>query len=213
MTYVTPLELAYRTISRPSPPPQQTAATTQQAKVPSELTRADVDLILQRKRDATVDELQYILDNHRQFHLSDGQRNQISTDLTITAAAARARAERRSDDNSQFMLHKLGYAETPVGLLAHRVYYENLFKSSSAAISRPVTTSHRSANAGETCRDELVGNSKPLRCQVSRSFCSHANLFKPRRVRSRNATRAHPATHTPAHSNLSLEQAAPRPQR
>jgi hypothetical protein len=157
MTYVTPLELAYRTISRPSPPPQQTAATTQQAKVPSELTRADVDLILQRKRDATVDELQYILDNHRQFHLSDGQRNQISTDLTITAAAARARAERRSDDNSQFMLHKLGYAETPVGLLAHRVYYESLFKSGSAAISRCCKHKPPKCECWRNVRDALWG--------------------------------------------------------
>jgi hypothetical protein len=157
MTYVTPLELAYRNISSPSPPPQQTAATTQQAKVPSELTRADVDLILQRKRDATVDELQYILDNHRQFHLSDGQRNQISTDLTITAAAARARAERRSDDNSQFMLHKLGYAETPVGLLAHRVYYENLFKSGSAAISRCCKHKPPKCECWRNVRDALWG--------------------------------------------------------
>ena len=157
MTYITPLELAYRNISSPSPPPQRTVATIQQAKVPSELTRADVDLILQRKRDATVAELQYILDNHRQFHLSDGQRNQISTDLTITAAAARARAERRSDDNSQFMLHKLGYAETPVGLLAHRVYYENLFKSGSAAISRCCKHKPPKCECWRNVRDALWG--------------------------------------------------------
>jgi len=154
----------------------------------------------------------YDLDNHRQYHLSDGQRNQISTDLTITAAAARARAEHRSDDNSQFMLHRLGYAETPVGLLAHRVYYENLFKSGSAAISRCCNHKPPKCECWRNVRDALVGNSKPLRCH-SRSFCSRANLFKPRRVRSRNATRAQPATHTPAHSNLSLEQAAPRPQK
>jgi hypothetical protein len=136
MTHIMPLELASRSISSPSPPTQQTIAATAKAKVPSEPTRADVDLILQHRRNVTVEELQSILHNHRQYHLGDGQRNQISTDLTITAAAARARAEHRSDDNSQFMLHRLGYAETPVGLLAHRVYYENLFKSSSAAISR-----------------------------------------------------------------------------
>ena len=104
--------------------------------MPSELTRTDVDLILQRKRDASVDELQYVIDNYRQYHLSDGQKNQLAVDVTVTAAAARARAERRSDDNSQLMLHRLGYAETPVGLLAYRIYYENLFKSGSAAISR-----------------------------------------------------------------------------
>lgn len=157
MTYITPLELAYRNISSPSPPPQRTVATIQQAKVPSELTRADVDLILQRKRDAAVAELQYILDNHRQFHLSDGQRNQISTDLTITAVAARARAERRSDDNSQFMLHRLGYAETPVGLLAHRVYYETLFKSGSAAISRCCKHKPPKCECWRNVRDALWG--------------------------------------------------------
>jgi hypothetical protein len=97
-----------------------------------------------------VDELQYVIDNYRQYHLSDGQKNQLAVDVTVTAAAARARAERRSDDSSQLMLHRLGYAETPVGLLAYRVYYENLFKSGSAAISR--------------CR-----NHKPPKCECWRS--------------------------------------------
>jgi hypothetical protein len=157
MTYITPLELAYRTISQPSRPPQQAVKATGKAKAPTELTRADVDLILQRQRDATVAELQYIFDSHRQFHLSDGQRNQISTDLTITAAAARARAERRSDDNSQFMLHRLGYAETPVGLLAHRVYYENLFKSGSAAISRCRNHKPPKCECWRNVRDALWG--------------------------------------------------------
>ena len=157
MTYITPLELAYRSISSPSPPAQQTIAATAKAKGPSEPTRADVDLILQHRRNATIEELQSILDNHRQYHLSDGQRNQISTDLTITAAAARARAEHRSDDNSQFMLHRLGYAETPVGLLAHRVYYESLFKSGSAAISRCCNHKPPKCECWRNVRDALWG--------------------------------------------------------
>jgi hypothetical protein len=157
MTYVTPLELAYRTISRPSPPPQKTVEANVKVKAPSELTRADVDLILQRKRDAAVAELQYILDNHRQFHLSDGQRNQISTDLTITAAAARARAERRSDDNSQFMLHKLGYAETPWGLLANRAFYEKVFKDGAGAIARCSNHKPPKCECWRNVRDALWG--------------------------------------------------------
>ena len=48
------------------------------------------------------------------------------------------------------MLRRFGYAETPVGLLAHRIYYENLFTSGSAAISR--------------CR-----NHKPPKCECWRS--------------------------------------------
>lgn len=104
--------------------------------MPTELTRADIDLILQRKRDATVAELQYALDNYRQFHLSDNQRNQLSVDMTLTAAAGRARAEHRSDDNSHYMLHKLDYAETPWGLLANRSFFERVFKDGSATISR-----------------------------------------------------------------------------
>jgi hypothetical protein len=114
--------------------------------VPSELTRTDVDLILQRKRDASVDELQYVIDNYRQYHLSDGQKHQCAVELTVTAAAARARAERRPSDDSQMMLHRLGYAETPWGLLANRLFYEKVFKDGTGAIAR-------------------CSNHKPPRCQ------------------------------------------------
>jgi hypothetical protein len=141
------VEVLYREISRPKPPRPAAKPVPQKA----ELTRADVELILQHRRAGTPEEIQYILNHSRKFHLADWEQNALSVQLTVEMAAARARLQRRPDTSAQFIHRVLGYAETPHGLLANRDWFENEFKAGAVAISR--CTQH-----------------KPPRCNCWREF-------------------------------------------
>jgi hypothetical protein len=149
MTYSTPFDLAYRTISQPSPP--KPAHEASEKADTAELTRTDVELILQHRRAATPDELQHIIDDGRKFHLTDWEQNALSVLLTVEMAAQRAKSQGRLDHNALFIHRVLGYAETPHGLLANREFFEREFKAGAVAISR--CTRH-----------------KPPRCECWRDF-------------------------------------------
>jgi hypothetical protein len=131
---LTPFDLAYRSISQPSPP-KPVREVSAQAEA-AELTRADVERILHHQRKATPAELQAIIDNGQHFHLTDWERNELGVLLTVAMAALRARAQGRVDDHGQRFLHTLGYTETPWGLLANREFFERTFKAATAAIQR-----------------------------------------------------------------------------
>jgi len=57
---MSPVERLYREIATPKPSQPEPA---QAAETKAELTRADVDSIIQRKRAASLQELQFIIDN------------------------------------------------------------------------------------------------------------------------------------------------------
>jgi hypothetical protein len=68
------------------------------------LTRADVDAIVGRTRSALPEELECVIAHSKEFSLSEGQRDQVRCDLTITAAQrARQGNGRRIDANAEFI--------------------------------------------------------------------------------------------------------------
>jgi hypothetical protein len=129
--YLLPVELIYRALARPKPREPKPAASVE-APPAIELTRTDVDQIIHRKRAATPEELQKIIE---QFKLTDGERNQLCCDLTI-AMSQRARQVngRREDPNSRF-IHDLGYAQTPFGLLPERAWFQTELQTATQAIA------------------------------------------------------------------------------
>jgi hypothetical protein len=136
--FVPAVELIYRKLSQGSPP---RPTPVKQEPQKAELTRADIELILQHKRHSNPAELQFIIDHARHFHLSDVEKNTASVKLTVEMAAERARLQRRPDNSAVFIHRVLGYAETPHGLLANRDFFESEFKAGAVAISR--CTRHR----------------------------------------------------------------------
>jgi hypothetical protein len=136
MPYITPLEMMYRQVSTPSPPETKPARVTDAKKIELKLTRADVDEIIQRKRPASGEELQFILDNAKDLRVTIGEKNQISVDLTV-AVARRARLVRgrREDPASRFMSETLGLTETPYGLVS-REWVNSQLQTGAQAISR-----------------------------------------------------------------------------
>jgi len=118
MTYVTPLERLYRQISTPSLPREPNAAAPVAAEPKKiELTRADVDSIIQRTRAASAAELEFILSNAAALRLTLGEKNQLSVDFTMQIAHARKGNGRRDDPNARFIAQTLGLFETPFGLV------------------------------------------------------------------------------------------------
>lgn len=129
------IERMYRDLaSHKAPQPQPARVDTTAKKI--ELTRADVDQIIQRTRAASPEELEFIIAHAKEFILTDGQRDQLCCDLTI-AAAQRARQGngRRIDGNAEFISKVLGLVETPFGLIA-RSFVDDLLRDGSRNISR-----------------------------------------------------------------------------
>ncbi|MGD1082495.1 MAG: hypothetical protein ABR881_29615 [Candidatus Sulfotelmatobacter sp.] len=133
MSYITPLELIYRQISQSSAQPVK-PVKSEDARKP-ELSREDVDLILQRKRSATPEELQFIITSAK-FKLTEGERNQLSVDLTIAIAQRTRQGNGRCEDASARFIHDtLGMASTPWGLV-ERAFFESQLRSGAEAIVR-----------------------------------------------------------------------------
>jgi hypothetical protein len=66
---------------QPAPPqPKRSSAAAEPKKI--ELTRADVNGIIERTRSASAAELEYILSNAAALRLTLGEKNQLSVDLT-----------------------------------------------------------------------------------------------------------------------------------
>ena len=98
----------FRELSQPqaqAQPPKPTRAIAEHK--PIALTREDVVAILQRKRPASPEELQHILDHSKELGVSEWDRSQISVDMTI-AMAQRARQGNggRVDANAEFNLSR-----------------------------------------------------------------------------------------------------------
>lgn len=133
--YILPVEHIYRALATPKPPQPQPAHVDTTAKK-IELTRADVDQIIQRTRSATPEELEYVIARAKEFILTDGQRDQVCCDLTIVAAhRARQGNGRRIDASAEFIAKVLNLVETPWGLLA-RSFVDDLLREGSRNISR-----------------------------------------------------------------------------
>jgi hypothetical protein len=128
------VERTYRQIALPKPPQPKPASATQTTK--AELTRTDVDAIIQRTRAASPEELQQIIARAKDFKLTEGERNQLSVDLTI-AMAQRARAVngRRESPGAEFVSKVLGLVDTPHGLI-ERDWVNRMMREGSQAIQR-----------------------------------------------------------------------------
>jgi hypothetical protein len=128
-------EKIFRELSQPTPAQPRPARVDITAKK-IELTRADVDRIIQRTRSATVEELEYVIAHANEFSLTDGQRDQACCDLTIVAAQrSRQGNGRRVDASAEFIAKVLNLVETPWGLLA-RSFVDDLLRNGSRNISR-----------------------------------------------------------------------------
>jgi hypothetical protein len=139
----TPIELIYRELSQPSSPEPAPRPMT----APSiRLNRSDVDAILTHKRDATIEELEYIIEHAKELSLATSQRNQIGVELSIALAN---RSRRKSDVSAEF-LYSLGVIETPRGLLHDRAWVQREMRAGAHAIA--------------SCKFH-----KPPRCQCWRS--------------------------------------------
>jgi len=109
---ITPVERLYREISQPSPSKSGAEPKVPDAAPAIHLECADVDAILRRSRDASILELEYIIQNAKQFCLSSWQRNDLGVRLTV-ALANRAQPKPKAD----FLSNTLHVVQTPVGLL------------------------------------------------------------------------------------------------
>jgi len=130
MTFITPLELAYRSISQPSSP-KPARAVIQVPEAPG-LTRDDVVQILQGNRSATLYELQSVIASSQRYRLSTWERDKLGVQLGI-ALAEKARGI--PDRNSQFIHDVLDYTDTPFGMLANRSFFEREYRRGAMAIS------------------------------------------------------------------------------
>jgi hypothetical protein len=125
------------------PPDIATFPTRDEAPVPVtaepkkiELTRADVNAIIERTRTASPEELQHIISHAREYALTTGERNQLGCDLSITVAhRARQLDGRREDPNERFIAETLGLISTPFGLV-ERSFIAGLLRDGARNIAR-----------------------------------------------------------------------------
>jgi hypothetical protein len=124
--------MIYRALSQPKPQEAQPASV----EAPTiNLTRAAVDAIIQRKRTTTPDELQFIIDHAKELKLTPGEKNQLSVDLTCAMSQRARQVEGRRDDPNSKLIHDLGYACTPFGLLHERAWFQNELQTGTKAIA------------------------------------------------------------------------------
>ena len=100
-----------------------------------ELTRADVNGIIERTRSASAAELEFVLSNAAALRLTLGEKNQLSVDLTIQIAQARQSNGRREGPNARFIAQVLGQLETPFGLV-ERSFVDGLLQDGARNIAR-----------------------------------------------------------------------------
>jgi hypothetical protein len=117
-----------------APQPKPSSAAAEPKKIAP--TRADVNELIQRQRVGTPQELEAILANARALRLTDGERQQLSVDVTI-AMAQRARQvnNRRDDPGARFIAQTLGLLPTPFGLV-EREFIEGLLRDGARNIAR-----------------------------------------------------------------------------
>jgi hypothetical protein len=118
------LEVRQPSSSKPAPKPE--------AAPPIELDRSDVNAILAHKRDATPDELQFIVNRAKELQLTSWQRNQIGVQLTIALVN---RSRPKPDTNAEFISNTLQIVETPVGPLHDRAWVQRELRAGARAIA------------------------------------------------------------------------------
>jgi hypothetical protein len=124
--FISATEKIYLELSRPAPPQAKPASATTDVK-PITLTRADVDLIIQRKRCSSPAELQYVIDHAKALMLTPGERNQIGCDLSILMTQrARNMSGRRENPATEFLSKVMGLVETPHGLVPRSFIADDL---------------------------------------------------------------------------------------
>jgi len=134
MAYITPVQGIYPQISQPTSQPPKPATVAARDK-PIDLTRADVDAIIQRKRYGSPEELQHIIDHPKDLGLTDGERNLIGVELSIALAQRTRQVNGRASPSAEFISRVLGLAETPYGLIS-REWVNQQMRTGSQAINR-----------------------------------------------------------------------------
>lgn len=124
----TPLARLYQEISRPSPL-KPAVKITQTG--PVEPSAADVDAIVKRRRSGSIAELEYIIASAKKLGLKPAQRNDLCVQLTIL----QSNQGRRPVSPNAKLFAQLDVAETPVGLLHHRSWFETELRVASQAIA------------------------------------------------------------------------------
>lgn len=132
MKLVPAVELIYRQLSQPSPPKPAAPSKIPDATPAISLTWSDVDAILKRKRDASVAQLEYIIENTKRFRLTTYQRNDIGVRLTIMQAN---RDRPASDPTVNFLVNTLHIFPTPAGLLYEYGWVQRELRAGARAIA------------------------------------------------------------------------------
>ena len=110
-------------------------SAVQRVKTSGRLTRSDVDSIIHRQRSATPEELQEIIARADELRITSGERNQLGVDLSICVAQRARQVSGRREDPSSKLIHDLGYAQTPFGLLADFAWYQKELQTATKAIA------------------------------------------------------------------------------
>jgi hypothetical protein len=172
--YISATERIYLELSRPeAPQPRPASAVAGPKKV--EPTRADVNELIQRQRVGTPQELEAILAKAKDLRLTEGERNQLSVDVTI-AMAQRARNVngRRESPAAEFLSKVLGLAETPYGMI-ERAWINHQFRTGAQAITRcklhrPPRCSCWAASRVELWQAQASGEKSPEGWAASRIY-------------------------------------------
>jgi hypothetical protein len=131
--YISQVERLYRELATPKPADVKPAPVAGAGVKP--ITRDDVTAIITRRRSATADELQTIIDRANDFALTDGERDQIGLALSICVAQRVRGQYGRREHPSDRLIHDLGYAQTPFGLLYDRASFQRQMQSGSKSIA------------------------------------------------------------------------------
>jgi hypothetical protein len=126
---ISAIENIYREVSQPAPPKSLPKASATPS--PIRLERADVDDILTHKRNATIEELEEIIERSKELQLTTWQRNQIGVELSIALAH---RSRRKADPATEF-LSVLHVVETPRGLLHDYEWVQQEMRAGAQAIA------------------------------------------------------------------------------
>ena len=103
--YIPAVEMIYRELARPKMPALKPACPLEEFKR-RELTKNDVQDILQYRRTASAEELQDIISKADEYGLTANERNRLSLALTGVLAQARQHPGGRRDDPGEVSLRR-----------------------------------------------------------------------------------------------------------
>jgi hypothetical protein len=132
---LTATERIFRELHAPAPakPAPKIADVKPVPPLPINLDWHDVQAIIKKKREATLAELEFLIQNHKQFSLTNWQLDEIRLRMTL-AVVSRANP-RRSDPTADFIYNTLHAVETPVGLLQNCEWVQREMKAGAEAIA------------------------------------------------------------------------------